>query len=197
MNLFLSFFRKTFLLCGGLLMMVHSGSLAEEWVFYTASGDPPERNRALIDWYQANSLKPVAEDKATIRHYYDEESVSANSPFGGGTVRVWGKSVVKGEVKSYDATMRDLERQEEKRLKRKLTALDAARIFPQAVSAAVKEITAQYEIACDEKDLYVREVNSFDSTGAKMTRQLNMDTAFWVPIQSGSVMEELMKRVCQ
>lgn len=177
--------------------MASPAAVAEEWVFYAASAKPANKEQTLINWYQANSLKPVAEDKAAIRHYFDEESVAANSPFGGGTVRVWEKSVVQGKVQSYDETMRVLEREEEKRLKRKLTTLDAARLFPRAVGLAVKEITTQYEIACEEKELYVREVNSFDSTGAQMTRQLNMDTAFWAPIRPESVMEELMKKVCQ
>lgn len=178
-------------------MIVHLGALAEEWVFFTASDKPPNRDQTLIDWYQANSLKPAPEDKAAIRHYYEEESVSANSPFGGGTVRVWGKAVVQGDVKPYNQTMAELEREEEKRLRRKLTTLDTSWLFPMAVSRSIKEINTQYEISCDEKEFYIYEVNSIDASGEKMTRQLNMDTAIWVRIKSGSVMEELFKRVCQ
>jgi hypothetical protein len=185
------------LLAAGLLALTCPEARAENWVFYAGSAKPANKEQTLIDWYQTNSLKPVPEDKAAIRHYYDEESVAANSPFGGGTVRVWGKSVVQGEVKSYDETMRVLEREEAKRLKRKLTTLDTARLFPQAVNQAVKEITIQYELTCEEKEFYIYEANSYDSTGAKMTRQLNMDMANWVPIQARSVMEELFKKVCQ
>ena len=188
---------RVILVVVGLSVFVSSDGWTENWVLYAGSRPVQDEQAVLIDWYASNKLKPASETKATVYHYYDQESVASNSPSGGVIFRVWEKSVTQGEVRSYEETMEEMEKEEEKRLKRRVTVLDVARVFPVAVKRAAKEITILYEINCETGDFYVLEVNSYDKTGQRMTRKLNTDTAAWATVQPGTVMEVLSRQVCR
>ena len=181
----------------GLSVLASSDGWAEEWVLYAGSSPVEDEQSGLIDWYASNKLKPASETRATVHHYYDRESVASNSPVGGVIFRVWEKSVTQGEIRTYDETIEEIEKEEEKKLKRRTTILDMARVFPIAVKRAAKEIATLYEINCENGEFYVLEVNTYDKTGQRMTRKLNMDTASWATVHPGTVMELLSKEVCK
>jgi len=169
----------------------------EEWVFYSGSRLTGDTGPALRDWYGLNRLTPVPEAEAPALHYYDLDSVASNYPYPGGIVRVWEKAVVQRETKSYAKAREEVEREEEKKLKRKLTVLDAAKVFPLAVNRATKEITTLYEINCDTLEFFILEANNYDSEGDRIAREANFDMNLWIAVRPGSVMEVLSKKMCQ
>jgi hypothetical protein len=169
----------------------------DDWVFYGASFQKEDRGPELRDWYELNRLKPVAQTQATAYHYYDRDSLGYSSPFPGGIVRVWEKAVFQRETKTYEEAKEEVEREEEKRLNRKITIVDYAWLFPIAVKRAAKEITTLYEINCDSKEFFIMEVNSHDKTGDRLTRETIFDKDLWLPIQHGTLMEALSKEICR
>jgi hypothetical protein len=169
---------------------------AEEWAYYAGSNMPGDTGPALRDWYGLNRLKPLAESEAPALHYYDQDSVASNFPYPGGIVRVWEKAVVQRETPNYAKAKEAVEREEEKRLKRKLTVLDAARIFPLAINRATKEIATLYEINCDTLEFFIMEGNNYDSAGDRIAREASFDMNLWVAVRPGSVMEVLSKKMC-
>ena len=100
-----------------------------------------DKETTLRDWSQLNSLKPVLRTEAKTFHYYNGDSVASNSPFAGGTVRVWEKSVLQRQTKTYEEARQEIQREEEARSKRKISTLDYAWLFPRTVNRASKEIT--------------------------------------------------------
>lgn len=150
----------------------------------------------LRDWSRLNALKPVPKTEARTYHYYDLDSVAANSPFPGGSVRVWEKSVLQTEIKSYEEAREEIKEEEEARLKRKITVLDYAWLFPLAVNRATKESETSYTIDCDGREFFILEVNNYDKAGKRMTREANMTMDLWFPIQPDTMMELLYKEAC-
>ena len=172
-------------------------ALAEDWVVYSASDAKGERGRALRDWYELNKLEPLPKDGAAALHYYDQDSVASNSPFPGGTVKVWEKMVYQGEKKTYEEAREDVEKEERARLKRKLDVFDMARLFPVVVNRTVKEVTTFYEINCDTGEFFILEVNTYDKTGFRMTREVVSDKYLWSAVQPGTIMEILSRKLCE
>ena len=170
---------------------------ADDWVFYAGSRQGEVHDSTLREWYALNRLNPVSESEATALHYYDGDSVASNSPFPGGTVRVWEKSVFKKETKRYEDAKAVIEREEEARLNRKIGVLDYGWLFPMAVNRATKEITIFLEINCDTNEFFIKEANTYDKTGERMTREVIPDEYFWSPIRPGTIMEVLSRKVCE
>jgi hypothetical protein len=194
---------KRFLPAIGLALMaacvlVASGTdaRAEEWVYYAGSNMPGDTGPALRDWYGLNRLKPLSESGAQSLHYYDQDSVASNFPIPGGIVRVWEKAVVQKETRAYKDAREEVEKEEEDRLKRKLSVLDMARIFPLAVHRATKEIRTLYEINCDTQEFFIMEGNNYDTVGDRISRETNFDMNLWVAVRPGTVMEVLSKKMC-
>ena len=150
----------------------------------------------LRDWSRLNALTPVPKTEARTYHYYDLDSVAPNSPFPGGSVRVWEKSVLQTEIKSYEEAREEIKEEEEARLKRKITVLDYAWLFPLAVNRATKESETSYNRDCDGREFFILEVNNYDKAGKRMTREANMTMDLWFPIQPETMMELLRKEVC-
>ena len=180
----------------GLAVVPNREVRAEVWVFYGGSGQTEVKDSTVRDWYGLNSHKPVSKAEAKTFHYYDRDSVASNSPFPGGVIRVWEKSVLQRETKSYEESREEIQGEEEKRLKRKITALDYAWLFPRAVNRASKEIATLFEINCDSLEFVILEVNTYDQAGQRMTRETNNDMVLSFPIQEGTMMEILSQDVC-
>ncbi len=186
-----------FLAAVALGVFFHRDVRGEDWLFYGGSGQEDVEEWMFRDRYVLNKLKPVAESEAKTYHYYDQDSVASNSPFPGGIVRVWEKSILQKQTKSYDEARDDIEKEEEKRLGRKLTVLDFARLFPLAVNRATKETTTLFEINCDSREFFITEVNNYDKTGKRMTRETTMAMNLWFYIQPQTMMEALSRIVCK
>ena len=181
----------------GLAVLAYTEAGAEEWVFYGGSAQGEERELILRDWSRLNQFTPVPKTEAKTFHYYDQDSVAPNSPFPGGSVRVWEKAVLQREIESYDEAREEIKKEEETRLKRKINVLDYAWIFPLAVNRASKETETLYNIDCDSREFFIFEVNNYDKEGKRMTREANMAMDLWFPIQPGTVMELLSREVCR
>ena len=145
----------------------------EDWVFYGGSDQGEVRELVLRDWSRLNTLRPVPRTEARTYHYYDRDSVASNSPTPGGIVRVSEKAVLQREMESYEEARDEIRKEEETRLKRKITVLDYAWLFPLAVNRATKESETLYEIDCDGREFFILEVNNYDKTGKRMTREAN------------------------
>jgi hypothetical protein len=169
----------------------------EDWIFYGGSGQEDVEEWMFRDRYVLNKLKLVPESEARTLHYFDQDSAASSSPFPGGIVRVWEKSVLRKLTKSYDEARKEIEREEEKRLGRKLTVLDFAQVFPLAVNRATKETTTLFEINCDSKEFFIMEVNNYDKEGKRMTRETTMAMDLWFHIQPGTMVEALSRKVCE
>ena len=169
----------------------------DDWVFYGGSSQGEVKELILRDWSRLNKFKPVPKTEAKTFHYYDQDSVASNSPFPGGSVRVWEKAVLQREIESYDEAREEIKKEEETRLKRKINVLDYAWIFPLAVNRASKETETLYDIDCDSREFFIFEVNNYDKAGKRMTRETNMAMDLWFPIQPGTMMELLYKEVCK
>lgn len=169
---------------------------ADDWILYAASNAGEDPGLASRDWYVLNKKKPVPDIEAMALHYYDRESIGGNFDFPGGIFRVWEKYVVQRNTKSYEEAKAEVEKEEEKRLKRTITALDYARLFPLAVNRATKEVQTLYEINCDSTEFIILEVNHYDKDGNRMTRETNMDMELWYPIESDTVMNVLFQKIC-
>jgi len=181
----------------GLSIFAFSEVRADDWVFYGGSGQGEEKELILRDWSRLNKLKPVPKTEARTYHYYDRDSVASNSPFPGGSVRVWEKAVLQKEIKSYEEAREEIKEEEETRLKRKINVLDYAWLFPLAVNRASKETETLYDIDCDSREFFILEVNNYDKAGKRMTREANMVMDLWFPIQPGTMMEVLYNEVCK
>ena len=180
-----------------LSVLAHADARGDDWVFYGATRQGEVHDSTLREWYALNRLNPVSESEATALHYYDRDSVASNSPFPGGTVRVWEKSVFKKETKSYEDAKAEIEREEEARLNRKIGVLDYGWLFPMAVNRATKEITIFIEVNCDTNEFFIKEANTYDKTGERMTREIIPDEYFWSPIRSKTIMDVLFRKVCE
>ncbi len=180
-----------------LSVFLYADAQGDDWVFYSASGAKGERGRALRDWYELNKLEPLPRDGVAALHYYDRDSVASNSPFPGGTVRVWEKMVYQDEKKTYEEALEDVEREEKARLKRELDVFDMARLFPVAVNRTSKEIKTFYEINCDTREFFILEVNTYDKTEFRMTREVVSDKYLWSAVQPGTIMELLSRKLCE
>lgn len=185
------------LLAAGLLAFAVADARGEEWVSYAASRLTGDTGPALRDWYGLNRLTPVPEAGARALHYYDQDSVASNFPYPGGIVRVWEKAVVQQETKRYAKAREEVEREEAKKLRRKLTVLDMASVFPLAVNRATKEITTLYEINCDTLEFFILEANNYDAAGDRIAREANFDMNLWISVRPGTVMEVLSKKMCE
>jgi hypothetical protein len=191
-------FRLEFVLAAvALAIFSHSNVRGEDWVFYGGSSQKHVEEWMFRDRYVLNKLKPVPEADAKTFHYYDQDSVASNSPFPGGIVRVWEKSVLQKKTKSYDDARDDIEKEEEKRLGRELTVLDFARLFPLTVNRATKETTTLFEINCSSKEFFIMEVNNYDKAGKRMTRETTMAMDLWFHIQPETMVEALSRKVCE
>ena len=180
-----------------LSVLAHADARGDDWVLYGATRQGEVHDSTLREWYALNRLGPVSENDATALHYYDQDSVASNSPFPGGKVRVWEKSVFKKGTKSYEDAKADIEREEEARLNRKIGVLDYGWLFPMAVNRATKEISMFIEVNCDTNEFFIKEANTYDKTGERMTREIIPDEYFWSPIRSGTIMEVLSRKVCE
>jgi len=172
-------------------------ALGDDWVFYGGSLQQQGGGPGLRDSYELNRLEPAPKTEATAYHYYDRDSLGYSSPFPGGIVRVWEKAVFQKETKAYKEARKEVEREQEKKLGRKITVLDYAWLFPLAVKRATKEITTLYEINCDSREFYVMEVNNYDKTGDRLTRETIFDKDLWLPIRPHTLMEALSKEICR
>ena len=168
------------------------------WDLYAMSSWGKAGHASLSNWYLHNKLEPVAgETEASARHYYDRGSLASNAYEGtGGTIRVWEKILLKGITRSYEEVRADVEKEEGQRLGRKLTVLDMAGVFPHAVNQAAKEIRTLFEINCESGEFIVLETNLYDVEGSRMIRETNPNLDVWYPVQPGSVMSLLAKKVC-
>lgn len=189
-----SAFRLLFI---GLAVFICTDGWAEDWVFYAGSLQGEVSESAIREWYGLNRFHPVSEAKANILHYYDHDSVASNSPFPGGIVRVWEKAVFKKETVSYEEARTEIEKEKEASLKRRLSVLDYAWLFPAAVNRATKEITTLYDFNCDTREFFILELNTYDHTGKRMTREVMGDKYFWSPLRSGTILEILFRKVCE
>jgi len=172
-------------------------ALGHDWVFYGGSFQQAGSGPELRDWYELNRLGPAPKAQATAYHYYDRDSLGYSSPFPGGIVRVWEKGVLQRETKDYEDAREEIIREEEKRLKRKITVMDYGWIFPMAVNRATKEIATLYEIDCDSRDFLILEGNTYDKAGKRMSREATFEMELWLPVQPGTVLELLAKEVCR
>jgi len=184
---------------GALLISLLAGIEAqgEEWIFYAGSSQGEVHDATLREWYGLNRFMPVSQNEATALHYYDRDSVASNSPFPGGTVRVWEKSVLKKTTKPYEEAKAEVEKEESAKLKRQISVLDYAWIFPMAVNRATKEITIYLEINCDTGEYFIKEANTYDKTGARMTQEKISDMYFWSLIRPGTLVAMLSQNLCQ
>ena len=173
-----------------------TSALADDWVFYGGSLEGEIKGATLRDWYTLNRLKPVPKEEATAYHYYDQDSIGSNYPYGGGIVRVWERFVLQRETKSYDEAREEIQREEEARLKRKISAMDYAWLFLHTVNRATKQIETLYEINCDTREFFIMEVNYYDRVEKRMSRETNMEMTFWIPVRPETLMEALCEKLC-
>jgi hypothetical protein len=169
---------------------------ADDWIFYGASFQA-ETSSTLKDWYGLNRLPLVEKDKGNTYHFYDQDSLAASSPLPGSITRIWEKSVVQRETKNYFETKKEIEQEGEKKLQRKITALDQGWIFPLAVKRATKETHTLFEINCGTGEFIILEVNHYDRDGNRMSRETNMDRETWHAIEPGTIMEALSQQICR
>jgi Surface-adhesin protein E len=182
----------------GLAVLAHAEVRGDDWVFYGGSREQGVKESALRDWYVSNRLRPLPKNEATAYHYYDRDSIASNYPYSsGGIVRVWEKYVFQRETKTYEEARVEIEKEEEKRLKRKINVLDYGWLFPFAANRATKEVTTLYEINCDTGEFFILELNQYDKAERRMTRETNMEMTLWVPIRPETMLELLCKQVCQ
>jgi len=179
-----------------LVAFAAANARGDEWVLYAGSDMLGDMGPAVRDWYGLNRLKPIPEAGAPTLHYYDQDSVASNFPYQGGIVRVWEKAVVQKDTRPYKDAREEVEKEEEYRLKRKLSVLDMARIFPLAVHRATKEIRTLYEINCDTQEFFIMEGNNYDTAGERISRETNFDMNLWVAVRPGTVMELLSGKMC-
>lgn len=169
----------------------------EDWVLYGTSREETDTGGTVKDWYRLNRVRPIPQSEAAVHHFYDRNSLASSSPYSGGISRVWEKTVMQRTTKDYFETKQDIEKLEEKRLKRKLTTLDQAWIFPLAVKGATKETHTLFEINCDSKEFVILEVNHYDKDGNRMSREPNMDRGTWHPIEPGTLLDALFEKICR
>ncbi len=181
----------------GMVLILFGKTWADEWIFYAASIAGADPGMTLRDWYIMNRIEPLPKKEAGAYHYYDRDSIGGNIGFPGGIFRVWEKYVAQRDTKSYEEAKAEVEKEEEQRLKRKLSALDYGWLFPLAVNRATKEIHTLYEINCDSREFIILEVNHYDKDGKRMTRDTNMEMDLWYPIEPGTVMESLFLQICK
>ena len=193
----LSFEFRVILAVVGLSIFAFSEAWGDDWVFYGGSREERVKESTLRDWYVLNRLRPLPKNEATTHHYYDRDSVASNYPYPGGIVRVWEKYVFQRETKTYEEVREGIEKEEEKRLKRKLNTLDYGWLFLFAANRATKEVMTLYEINCDTREFFIMEVNQYDKAEKRMTRETNMEMTLWVVIQPETIMELLRKEVCK
>jgi len=170
---------------------------ADDWILYAASNAGEDPGLASRDWFVLNKQRLLPETEALVLHYYDQESVGGNFNFPGGIFRVWEKYIIQRGTKSYEEAKAEVEKESEKRLKRKITALDYAWLFPLAVNRATKEVQTLYEINCDSSEFIILEVNHYDKDGNRMTREINMNMELWYPIEPETVMEAFFRKICK
>lgn len=170
---------------------------ADDWVFYCASGREAPGGSKLNDWYGLNTLRSTPKAGASCYHYYDRESLGASSPFPGGTVRVWEKSVLQRKTETYEEAREAVVKEEAMRRKRPINSLDYAWLFPMAVNRAAKEKATFFEIDCDTERFLVLEGDNYDKAGKRMSRETAFDMELWLPIQPHTVMEALFQSVCK
>lgn len=168
-----------------------------DWVFYCASNREEAAGTTLRDWYGLNTLTCRPKAGASSYHYYDRDSLGAATPFPGGIVRVWEKSVLQKETETYEEARDAIAREEGTRRKRKINELDYAWLFPMAVNRAAKETATLFEIDCDNEKFMVMEGNNYDKVGQRMSRETAFEKELWLPIQPDTVMEALYRNVCQ
>jgi len=185
------------LMAVGLAVLASTEVWGEDWVFYGGSAQGEEKKLILRDWSRLNKLKPVPKAEAKTFHYYDQDSVASNSPFPGGSVRVWEKAVLQREIESYEEAREKIKREEETRLKRKINVLDYAWLFPLAVNRASKETETLYDIDCDSREFFILEVNNYDKEGKRMTREASAAMDLWFPLQPDTLMGLLYQEVCK
>jgi hypothetical protein len=191
-------FRSGFVLAAiALSSFFHTSARADDWAFYAGTRQGEVHDSTLREWCALNRLNSVPENEATVLHYYDQDSVSSNSPLPGGIVKVWEKSVFKKETKSYEDAKADVEKEEAARLNRKIGVLDYGLLFPMAVNRATKEVTMFLQVNCSSKEFFIIEVNTYDKTGERMTREIIGDEYFWSPIRSNTIMEVLSRKICE
>jgi hypothetical protein len=186
-----------FLAAFALAVLFSTDVMGIDWVFYCASGREEAEGLTLRDWYGLNSLTCTPKIGASSYHYYDRDSLASSSPFPGGIVRVWEKSVLQKETESYDETRDAIAKEEEIRRKRKINELDYAWLFPMAVNKAAKETATLFEIDCDSEKFLVLEGDNYDKAGQRMSRETTFDMELWLPIQPKTVMEALYRNVCE
>jgi hypothetical protein len=143
-----------------------------------------------------NRLRPVPKDEATAYHYYDQDSIASNAPYPGGIVRVWERFVLRKETMTYDEAREEIQREEEARLKRKISTMDYAWLFVHTVNRATKQVETLYEINCDTREFFIMEVNYYDKAEKRMSREVNMEMTFWIPIRPETLMETLCEKLC-
>jgi hypothetical protein len=175
----------------------HTSARADDWAFYAGSRQGEVHDSTRREWYSLNRLNPVPENEATVLHYYDQDSVASNSPLPGSIVKVWEKSVFKKETKSYEHAKSEVEKEEQARLNRKIGVLDYGWLFPMAVNRATKEVTIFLQVNCGSNEFFIIEVNTYDKTGERMTREIIGDEYFWSPIRSNTIMEVLSRNICE
>lgn len=169
-----------------------------EWEIYAMSAWGQAGQARLGNWYLLNALEPVSDEpEAGARHFLDRSSLASNAYEGtGGTLRVWQKTLLMGITKPYEEARAEIEKEEEKRLGRKLSVLDMAVVFPLAVNRAAKEIRTLFEINCESGEFIVLEMNLYDIEGSRMIRETNSNQDLWYPVQPGSVMDLLARKAC-
>jgi Surface-adhesin protein E len=185
------------LMAVGITVFACTEVLADDWIFYGGSGQEGVEESILRDRYVLNRYRPVLREEARTYHYYDPDSVAADSPYSGSIVRVWERSVLQKETKGYDNAREEVQTEEEARLGRKINVLDYARLFPLAVNRATKETTTLLEINCASRQFIVLEIDNYDKTGKRMTRETTMAMDLWFHIQPETMMEALYRLVCK
>jgi hypothetical protein len=168
----------------------------DDWVAYAASDPARKAESTLGHSYILNVLVPVSGDAASADHFYDRDSVARSSPGAGGIVRVWERYVLRAETLSYEQTIASVEGAEEKRLGRKVSPIEHARLFPLAVQKATKEVRTLYEINCDSREFIILEVDHYDKDDQRMTRETNFAMGQWYRVEPGTVMDALFRQVC-
>jgi hypothetical protein len=53
------------------------------------------------------------------------------------------------------------------------------------------------QVNCSSKEFFIIEVNTYDKTGERMTREIIGDEYFWSPIRSNTIMEVLSRKICE
>jgi hypothetical protein len=178
-------------------LVAGTAAWGDDWAFYGGSGQEGVEESILRDRYVLNRYRPVPKEEAKTYHYYDPDSAASNSPYSGSVVRVWEKSVLQKETKGYDDAREEVQREEEARLGRPINVLDYGRLFPLAVNRATKETATLLEINCASRQFIVLEIDNYDKTGKRMTRETTMAMDLWFHIQPETMMEALYQIVCK